>query len=144
MSEPSALSGFRFRVEIDGITQAGFSEVQVGETTIEVIEYRGGNEPTHVRKLPGLTKYANVTLKWAATASNELFNWWKGGADGEVQRRQMVVSLLDEQKNVVKRWMMRNVWPVRYAVSPLVAVDGCVVVTETLECAVESMVAETA
>lgn len=144
MSGPSAFSNFRFRVEIDGITQAGFSEVQVGETTIEAIEYREGNEPTHVRKLPGLTKYGNVTLKWGATTSNELFGWWKAGADGEVQRRQMVVSLLDEQKNVVKRWMMRNVWPVRYAVSPLVAVDGCVVVTETLECAVESMVAETA
>ncbi len=144
MSGPSAFSNFRFRVEIDGITQAGFSEVQVGETTIEAIEYREGNEPTHVRKLPGLTKYGNVTLKWGATTSNELFSWWKAGADGEVQRRQMVVSLLDEQKNVVKRWMMRNVWPVRYAVSPLVAVDGCVVVTETLECAVESMVAETA
>ena len=44
--------------------------------------------------------------------------------------------------NVAKRWMMRNVWPVRYAVSPLVAVDGRVAVTETLECAIESMVSE--
>jgi phage tail-like protein len=142
MSEPSILSNFRFRVEIDGITQAGFSEVQVAETAIEAIEYREGNEPTHVRKLPGLTKYGNVTLKWGATTSNELFNWWKAGADGQVQRRQMVVSLLDEQKKVVKRWLMRNVWPVRYAVSPLVAVDGRVAVTETLECAIESMVSE--
>jgi len=79
-----------------------------------------------------------VTLKWGATASNELFNWWKAGADGQVQRRNMVVSLLDEQRNPVTRWVMRNVWPVRYAVSPLVAADGCVVI-ETLECAVESM-----
>lgn len=141
MSEPNVLSNFRFRVEIDGITQAGFAEVQVAEATIEAIDYRDGTEPTHVRKLPGLTKYGNVTLKWGATASNELFNWWESGADGQVQRRNMVVSLLDEQRNPVKRWAMRNVWPVRYAVSPLVAVDGCVVI-ETLECAVESLEAE--
>jgi phage tail-like protein len=140
MSEP--ISNFRFRVEIDGIAQAGFSEVQVAETMIEVIEHREGTDPTHVRKLPGLAKYGNVTLKWGATASNELFNWWKAIADGQLQRRNMVVSLLDEQKKVVKRWTMRNVWPVRYAVSPLVALDGRVAVTETLECAVESMVAE--
>jgi phage tail-like protein len=142
MSEPNILSNFRFRLEIDGISQAGFSEVQVAETSIEAIDYREGNEPTHVRKLPGLTKYGNVTLKWGATASNELFNWWKAGADGQVQRRNMVVSLIDEQKKVVKRWAMRNVWPVRYAVSPLVAVDGRLAVTEILECAVESMVSE--
>jgi len=141
MNQPSAFSSFRFRIEIDGITQAVFSEVAIGETTIEAIDYREGNEPAHVRKLPGLTKYGNITLKWGATASNELFNWWKAGADGNVQRRNMVVSLLDEQRNVVKRWVMHNVWPVRYAVSPLVAMEGCVVI-ETLECAVESLEAE--
>ncbi|MEJ0077776.1 MAG: phage tail protein [Alphaproteobacteria bacterium] len=142
MAEPSVLASFRFRVEIDGIAQAGFSEVHVAEATIEVIEHREGTDPTHVRKLPGLAKYGNVTLKWGATASNELFNWWKAIADGQLQRRNMVVSLLDEQNRPVKRWAMRNVWPVRYAVSPLVALDGRVAVTETLECAVESMVAE--
>jgi len=141
MNQPSAFSSFRFRIEIDGITQAGFSEVAIGETTIEAIDYREGNEPAHVRKLPVLTKYGNITLKWGTTASNELFNWWKAGADGNVQRRNMVVSLLDEQRNVVKRWVMQNVWPVRYAVSPLVAMEGCVVI-ETLECAVESLEAE--
>jgi len=141
MNQPSAFSSFRFRIEIDGITQAGFLEVAIGETTIEAIDYREGNEPAHVRKLPGLTKYGNITLKWGTTASNELFNWWKSGADGNVQRRNMVVSLLDEQRNVVKRWVMHNVWPVRYAVSPLVAMEGCVVI-ETLECAVESLEAE--
>jgi hypothetical protein len=36
-------------VEIDGIVAAGFSEVQIGETVTEVIDYREGNEPLHVR-----------------------------------------------------------------------------------------------
>jgi phage tail-like protein len=140
MAEP--MTNFHFRVEIDGIAQASFSEVQVAEATIEVIEHREGSDPTHIRKLPGLAKYGNVTLKWGATASNELFNWWKAAADGQLQRRNMVVSLLDERNKVVKRWTMRNVWPARYAVSPLVAAEGRITVTETLECAVESLVAD--
>ena len=45
---------------------------------------------------------------------------------------------------MVRRWVMRNVWPVRYAVSPLVATDGCVTATEILECAVESLESEKA
>jgi phage tail-like protein len=52
---------FRFRVEIDGILAAGFSEVQIGESVTEVIDYREGNEPAHVRKLPGLQKFGIVT-----------------------------------------------------------------------------------
>ena len=139
---PEPTSNFHFRVEIDGIAEASFSEVQVAEATIEVIERREGSDPTHIHKLPGLAKYSNVTLKRGATASTELFNWWKAVADGQLQRRNMVVRLLDEQNRPVKRWTMRNVWPARYAVSPLVAVDGRVAVTETLECVVESMVAE--
>jgi phage tail-like protein len=138
MAAPNAVANFRFQVEIDAITLGAFSEVQIGDSTIEVIDYREGNNPL-TRKIPGMTKYANVTFKRGITASNELFNWWKAAAEGNVQRRNVSVTLLDEQRNVVRRWLMRNVWPVRYAVSPLIAADGCVAATETLDCAVESL-----
>jgi hypothetical protein len=48
---------FRFLVEIEGITQAGFSECSGFGSEVEVIEYREGGEPTSVRKLPGRVKY---------------------------------------------------------------------------------------
>jgi len=63
---------FRFAWRSTGIQQANFSEVAIGENTSDVIDYRDGNEPTHVRKLSGLTKYGNVTLKWGTTDSREL------------------------------------------------------------------------
>jgi phage tail-like protein len=141
MAALNAVANFRFAVEIDAITLGAFSEVQIGDSTIEVIDYREGNNPL-TRKIPGLTKYANVTFKRGVTASNELFNWWKAAAEGNVQRRNVAVTLLDEQRNVVRRWLMRDVWPVRYAVSPLIAADGCAAATETLECAVESLESE--
>ena len=64
MARNDPLRNFRFRLEIDSITQAGFSEVAIGETTIDAVDYREGTDPPHVRKLSGLTKYGNITLKW--------------------------------------------------------------------------------
>ena len=63
---------FNFLVEIDGVTQAGFSDVSGFGATTDPIEYREGGENTTVRKLPGTTKYSNITLKWGLTDSKEL------------------------------------------------------------------------
>ena len=53
MARNDPIRNMRFRVEIDQITQAYFSEVAIGETTNEAIDYREGIDPTHVRKIPG-------------------------------------------------------------------------------------------
>ena len=89
---------FRFRVEIDGLAAAGFSEVSIGETVTDVIDYREGNEPTHVRKLPGLQKFGNVTLKRGMTASMDLYSWHKQILDGDIgaARRNVAVTVLDQ------------------------------------------------
>ena len=52
---------FNFRVEIDGITVAGFSECSGLESEVAVIEYREGADIS-VRKLPGLAKFGDVSL----------------------------------------------------------------------------------
>ena len=41
------LRNFRYRLEIDGIDQAGFAEVAIGDSSTDPIEYREGDEPTH-------------------------------------------------------------------------------------------------
>jgi phage tail-like protein len=66
--------GYNFLVEIDGITQAGFQEVSGLDASTDAIEYREGNDPNHVRKLPGLNKYSAISLKRGITDSGEL---WK-------------------------------------------------------------------
>ena len=66
--------GYNFLVEIDGITQAGFSDCSGFGSSNDPIEYREGGENTTVRKLPGMTKHMNVTLKWGLTTSRELYD----------------------------------------------------------------------
>ncbi len=75
MARQDPLRNVRFRLEIDGLQVAGFSEVTIGATTTEVIDYREGNEPMRVRKLSGLTRFGNISLKRGVTDSLELFHW---------------------------------------------------------------------
>ena len=65
---------FNFKVEIDGIVRAAFQQCSGFDSTIDVIEHREGGENTTPRKLPGLTKYSNISLKWGITDDMELYS----------------------------------------------------------------------
>ena len=93
---------FRYLVEIDGIVQAGFSEATIPDSTQDPIEYREGNEPPTVRKLPGLVKYGNVTLKWGITDSLDLYNWRKLVEQGKVNLDAELQTYVPEFPR--KRW----------------------------------------
>jgi phage tail-like protein len=134
MPRQDPLGNFRFRLEIDGVQSAGFSEVEIGETTTQVIEYREGNDHSHVRKLPGLTKYGNVTLKRGVTDSLELFNWHLRIVNGQIaaNRRNVVIVVLDEAGADVARYVVSEAWPSKYHPGDLNA-RGNDVFIETLE-----------
>jgi phage tail-like protein len=135
---------FRYRLEIDGITQAGFSEATVPDTTVDVIEYREGNEPNPatVRKLTGLTKYGNLSLKWGITDSMELYNWHKDVTLGKIEsdklRKNISVIVIDEEGNDKSRWNFVQAWPTKYDAPDLTA-KGNDVSIETLENVHEGM-----
>ena len=88
--------GFNFLVEIDGITQAGFQEVDGLDSSTETTDYREGSDPAHVRKLPGLTSFSAITLKRGITDSDELWKWRATVIDGQIQRKNGSIVLLDD------------------------------------------------
>lgn len=131
----------RFLLEIDGIVQAGFSEVAIPDISTDPIEYREGNEETTVRKLPGLTKYGNLTLKWGITDSSmELFEWRKLVVQGNTDdaRKNIAVILQDEEGNPAARWEFREAWPSKYD-APNLSAKGADVAIETMEIVHEGM-----
>jgi len=137
-SRNDPFGSFNFLVEIDGITVAGFSEVSGLTTESEVIEYRNGDEPTTVRKLPGLKKYANIVLKRGFTNNKELWEWRKTVLDGQTERRTGSIVLLGERREEVLRFNFHEAWPVKWEGPPLNA-KGNEVAIETLELAVEAI-----
>ena len=108
------IRNFRFRVEIDGIQQAGFSEVSGFDITVDPIDYREGTDPTHVRKLTGMAKYGNVTLKWGITTSMELYNWHRQIVDGDIVRKTLAIVSVNERGEDVNRWEIVEAWPTKY------------------------------
>ena len=107
---------FRFRVEIDGIMQGGFSECTFGDTSSDVIEYREGTDLPLVRKESGPVRFGNLVLKWGITDSMELYNWRKLVEDSgaEAAKKNMAVILVDSKGTDRARWDITNAWPVRY------------------------------
>jgi phage tail-like protein len=129
---------FRFRVEVEGLEQAGFNEVSGFDASIDVIEYREGNELTTPRKLPGLTKYGNITLKWGTTDSVELYEWLQECVEGTIERKTITIIALDEEGNDVATWQIIEAWPTRYT-APSFNGLGAEVAIEMLEFAHEGL-----
>jgi phage tail-like protein len=102
---------FNFRVEIDGIALAGFSECIGLRVEIDVIEYREGGDPSTVRKLPGLSKVGDITLKRGITASKELHEWLDSVSHGVANRKNGFIVLLDDARQPVVRWKFINAFP---------------------------------
>src|SRR6266404_2037180 len=137
MARIDPLRNFRYRLEIDNITQAGFSEVMFAETTIDVVDYREGTDPPHVRKLTGLTKYGNITLKWGLTNGPnalDLFKWHFEVSQGEVTKKRKSVAIIVQAEDGVDsaRFVVEEAWPVKYDPSDLNA-KGNEVLIELLE-----------
>lgn len=121
MARNDPLRNFRFRLEIDQITQGHFSEVAIGETVTDPIDYREGADPTHVRKLTGLTKFGNITLKWGVTDSTELYEWHKKIVAGQVQsnRKSVKIIAMDEAGADKASFLVSEAWPTKYDPSDL-------------------------
>ena len=129
---------FNFLVEIDGITRAAFQQVSGFDSTIDVIEHREGGENTTPRKLPGMTKYSNISLKWGLTDDRDLYDWHRQAVLGNIQRKNGSIILLDRQGNEKMRWNFVNAWPSKWD-GPDFNAEGNDVAIETLELAHEGV-----
>ncbi|TJZ91293.1 phage tail protein [Paracoccus gahaiensis] len=110
MRDNDPLSQFNFILQIDGLDSAGFTEVGGMNTESDIIEYREGNELATMRKLPGLVKYGNVTLKRGQTINRDLWNWRKTTLDGTTERKNCSITLLDEARQPAVRWNLYEVF----------------------------------
>jgi phage tail-like protein len=112
MADP--YKNFRFLVEIDGVVQAGFSDVSGFGSNVEVIEYREGGDAATVRKLPGKASYPDITLKWGITDSRELYDWHLAAVNGAIQRKNGSIILLDDAAQEKIRWNFFGAWPSKW------------------------------
>ncbi len=137
---PTPYQGFNFRVTVDRFGdansfQAGFQEVSGLGSEITMAEYRNGNEPeNHTRKVPGMNKSSDVTLKRGVIGSLNLFAWLKETREGsQTVRRNVIIELMDEaHTTAVMTWKLFNAMPLKYTGPSLNAKGGTDVAMEEL------------
>lgn len=140
------LPKFHFQVEWGG-TKIGFTEVSGLDVETEVIEYRHGASKEYSKtKQPGMIKYSNITLKRGTFQSdNEYYDWWKenvffqeGNSTGSKYRRDITVSMLNEEHEPIVVWKIKNAWALKVQSTDLKA-DGNEIAVETIELAHEGL-----
>ena len=150
MPRTTPYSAFNFLVNLNGPVGpdealGGFSDVSGLGTDITIAEYRNGNEKeNHVRKIPGMHKVGDVTLKRGVVNSQDLWDWVEDvKRNGPTAKRDVVVTLRDEAGQDVQFWKLRGVIPLKYTGPTLAAKGGGDVAMEELTLSVEGLDLET-
>ena len=103
--------GFNFRVEIDSTPVAAFSEISGLSAEGDPVEYREGTDTANtVRKLVGLRKYSNITMKRGYLKDDTMWRWFTNIANGQDDRRNGAIILMDEAHKDVMTWKFENAW----------------------------------
>ena len=127
----------RFCIEVEGVLLAGFGELGGLATTTEVFEYKEGGLNSYTHKLPGRTSYGNVTLKWGATNSNELWDWYHAlltTTKTAPQKKRVSIVHYNSEHEEVRRWNLSGAFPVKWS-GPAFNTGQSQVAIETLELA---------
>jgi phage tail-like protein len=137
--EQDPYRGYNFRVEIEGIGEAVFTECAGLGASIQVIQYAEGRSPV-VRQIPGPVRYGHATLNYGLTSSPALWEWMFAGLRGNVTRHNVSIILLDTTgTREVMRWNLQRAWISQWRAAQLdalgqdVAIESITIVFEQLE-----------
>jgi phage tail-like protein len=144
MPTEELFGAYNFLLEISGITGdiktivGGFKSVSGMDSETEVIEFKQGNDSV-VRKKPGRTTYANITLERGFTATDDLFVWRQNIEKGFIDRRSGSVIMLDQDlETEVARYNFYEAWPCKWEV-PAMDSESSATAIEKIELAVEKV-----
>jgi phage tail-like protein len=135
---------FNFEVKIDNVDAAAFSECSGLTVEWDSVDYREGTDvPLTVRKLTGLHKLSNITLKRGYTKDVTLWAWHVNLTNGQADRRNVTITLRNEAREAVLRWHAENAW-IKKIEGPSFKAAGNEVAIESLEIIHEGLTVEPA
>ncbi len=131
---------YNFKLDIAGVTEGHFTQCTGLGMRITPIKYREAGNRQVIRHIPGQVEYAEVTLRYGLTQSKELWDWMVKAAQGQVERKNVSIIMLDSQGvNEVMRWNLVDAWPVAWRGAPLdalsqeIAIESLTLVYDSLE-----------
>jgi phage tail-like protein len=116
---------FNFLVDLgDGNTdgaQAGFQELSNIGMEVTVAEYRNGNERENsVRKITGLNKATDVTLKRGVIGSLNLYQWLDQIRNGDqaAMRTVLIHQQNEDHTQIVQTWKLLRARIIKHVSGP--------------------------
>jgi phage tail-like protein len=136
---------FNFLVDLgtgqtDG-PDAGFQECGAISMSVDVVEYRNGNEKeNNPRKLTGLQRVSDVTLRRGIIGSLNLYQWLDQIRNGDAAGfRTVVIQLMNEDHTAsVMTWKLLRARIIKHTSGPLNA-KGTDVAMEEITLAYERL-----
>ena len=111
------LIGFSFSLDVQGTLTGYFTEISGLGSETEIIEHKVTDPSGRdvIQKIPGRTKYTDVTLKRGVTALKDIWDWRKMVEDGNIvgARKNATVTMYDQSLKAVARWNLTNAWPTK-------------------------------
>lgn len=103
----------RFIVEMNGIAQGSFSECSGLQVETEIFEWQEGGRNDYTHRLPGRTKFSNITLK-RGIATMEMWNWFNKTRRGIIERSNISIILLDKEARAIQ-WNITGALPIKWS-----------------------------
>lgn len=133
MTRQDPLRGFRFLLEIDGITSGGFTRVKGISREVKYESYREGGVNDYEHKLITQISFPVLVLE-RGLVLDDLWTWALATAEGLVVRKTVRIRLQNEAGDKMWAWQVEHALPVKWSASDLDA-QSAQVVMESLELA---------
>ena len=127
-------AGYYFALEVNSTEVAHFQECSGLKSSSDVFEIQEGGLNGRTHKRPGQSRWDNITLKYASSASTHMLEWRdRYLQDGFSERTQVSgsIALKTNDGEVVRRWHFRNAWPISWE-GPSFAASSSGIAVETL------------
>jgi phage tail-like protein len=105
---------FLFEVELDGLYVGGFTEVTGLQAETELVEYLEGGVNDYVHYFPKRTKYPRIVLKRGITRTKDLWEWYEGVLNGNIERKTGTIVLYHTTGYEICRWNFVGAYPVKW------------------------------
>lgn len=132
------MSATSFRVKIAGIRSTTFDSIEGLSGRIELIEYSDGDDLV-TRKRPGRVSFGDIILKRGELGADAFYRWWYAARSGKLQRRDVAVSFIDANRQVLLQWRFQA-WPLAWEISAsnargsgMIALESCTLAVESAE-----------
>ena len=131
---------FYFQVQFHGvpkITGARFQEVSGLKLERKVIVLKKGGDSENVQYFPDKLTHGNIVLKRALEPLDESFTQWVKecmALSGKIKPRNMVIFLMDVNRQALACWFCSGVYPVKWELGALDAMKNDLAI-ETIEMA---------